>query len=232
MNRLGIFGSLKYLMTITFMGCAFSAYGGTGLSNGGKGQWNVGIRASTLGALGEVAYHFNETFALRFQAGAYKHIQKTLKFDGVEYHDVSFRPLSARIYADWYFMKEWWRATVGIGHSWTHIHLRRDMRDLQDARRFLGIVTAKYRYKHNIIPYVGTGLDFPNLWGSKLILSMDAGISFQGEVKTKPKATGPASASPAAMAELKREVNKLLNDNWWIKYFPAISIGLKYPIGG
>lgn len=194
------------------------------------GKWDAGVRLNTMGIQGEVGYLFNKTFAVRLQSGGYNHYKKVLEFEKVKYHHVRFRPIVTLLYADWYFLKDWWRVSVGIGYNHTKIHIKRDLSNAMDESSYLGILSATYRYKRKISPYLGTGVEFRNLFGSKFIFSMDAGINYMGEVKVSTSSTGPGAQSPQLMAKARKSSQKLLNDKWWIKYYPAISVGVKYEL--
>ena len=194
------------------------------------GKWDTGLRASTLGIQGEVGYLFNETFAMRLQAGGYDHYIKEIEYDKVKYHNVRFRPLITTLYADWYFLTKWWRASAGISYNHTKIRIYQDFSSHQTNLAALSILKAHYRYKNKISPYLGTGIDIRNIFCSKFILSIDAGINYFGEVKVKAFSTGIAANFPTEMAKAHRTAEKMLNDKWWIKYYPTFSIGLKYEI--
>ncbi len=199
------------------------------LTKAEAGNWNAGLRASTLGVAGEVGYHFNDTFGLRLQGTWWEHFRKNMTFDGVTYKDVRFRPVTVTLYADWYFYTNWWRASVGGGHNATKIRLNRDFsNDPNPMRQALGYTHGKYRYKNPISYYVGTGFDFRRLGGSNWTLTMDAGIYFMSKVSAKVTASGMAQYSPAAMQALKHGAEELLNDKKYLRTYPAVSIGFKY----
>ncbi len=193
------------------------------------GNWNAGVRASSLGIAGEVGYHFNKTFGLRLQGTWWEHFRKTMSFDGVQYKDVRFRPVTITLYADWYFYTNWWRLSVGGGYNGTKIRLNRDFsKDPNPLRQALGYTHGRYRYKNPISYYVGTGCDFRNLGGSNWTLTMDAGVYFMSKVSAKVTATGPAQVSEEAMRKLRYGAEELINDKKYLRTYPAISIGFKY----
>ncbi len=194
------------------------------------GKWDAGVRLNTMGIQGEVGYLFNKTFAVRLQSGGFNHYRKVLEFEEVKYHHVRFRPIVTLLYADWYFLKDWWRVSVGIGYNHTKIHIKRDLSSTPFPGNMLQVLSGTYRYKRKISPYLGTGVDFRNLFGSKFIFSIDAGINYMGEVKVSTSSNGPGAQNLQLMAAARKNAKKLLNDKWWVKYYPAISVGLKYEL--
>lgn len=195
-----------------------------------KNRWEMGMRGGTLGLLGEIGYRFNPTFALRLQGGGYEYFQRKMRYNRVTYHHVRYRPITAHLMADWYFWKDWWRATAGLGYTGTRARIKQDMAKEQYPKNLLGVVTSRYEYKRKIAYYVGTGFDYTHSCDSKFIFSIDAGINFQGDIKGNPHATGPAANNPRAKQQLKKEANNLLNDHWWVKNYPVISIGVRYKL--
>lgn len=191
------------------------------------GKWNVGARLNTMGIQGEVGYRFNKTFAARLQAGGYSHYQNELEFEGSKYKHIRIRPIFTVLYADWYFLKDWWRASGGISYNQTKYHARMDK---YFGNMHIGTAALTYRYKNKITPYLGTGFDFRIPCGSKFIFSVDAGINFIGEVKTVAELDGVIGLEPTAVAQARKEGKKILNDKWWIKNYPTISFGLKYEL--
>lgn len=197
-----------------------------------KGSWEAGGMAGTLGILAEIGYRFNSTFGLRIQGGGYEYFQKNMEYDNVHYHHVRYRPITAHLLADWYFLTDWWRLTGGVGYTGTRARVKRNMANEPFPRNMMGVLTFRYSYKNKIAPYVGTGFDFYSLscgkGASKFIFSLDLGLNFQGEVRAHVKATGPLSNSPAAMKKARHDANELLNNNWWVKCYPVASIAVRY----
>lgn len=194
------------------------------------GIWDIGARLSTVGIQGEVGYLFNKTFAMRLQAGGFDYHIKKIKYDKEEYKNLRFRPMVATLYADWYFLTNWWRASMGISYNHTKIRIHRDFRKHQMPYILMGIFSATYQYKHKFSPYLGTGVDIRNLFGSKFIFSADVGLNYFGNVKVRAAGTGPAGCIPIAMTIAHKEARKLLDEKWWMRYFPVLSIGLKYEL--
>ena len=205
-----------------------------------SGKWEAALRASSLGIQGEIGYLFNETFAMRLQAGGYDYHIKELDcktkekelndagYKKLKHHDIHVRPKAATIYADWYFLTKWWRVSTGVSYNRTKMHNHTDFRNFPEPEfSILEVLTCHYRYKRKISPYLGTGIEYRNIFSSKLILSMDAGITFFGKAKAKLFTTGPLAHAPI-MDENCIKAEKALNEKWWVKYYPTLSIGLKY----
>lgn len=196
-------------------------------SSANAGNWNAGARVSTLGLGAEVGYLFNDTFGLRLQGTWWEHFKKTLSYDGVKYHNVRFRPVTFTLYADWYFYTNWWRVSLGGGYNATKIRLNQDLTN-DPNYGFMGVVSAKYRYKNPVSYYAGTGIDIRHIAGSNWTFTMDAGIYFMSPVSARVTSTGPGAASPVAMQKLKRESEELLNNKKLLRTYPAVSLGFKY----
>lgn len=194
------------------------------------GKWDAGIRISSLGIQGEVAYLFNKTFALRLQAGGYNHYMKEIEYDNVKYHDVKYRPRVATLYADWYFLKcyDWLRLSTGVSYNKTKIKIHQDFSNYPFPSNMVQILKASYKYKNTVAPYLGLGVDIRKIFDSNFIFSFDVGVSYFGSVKAKTVSSGPANNVPQIMNAAKDGAEKLLNDKWWVKWFPVASIGLKY----
>ncbi len=197
------------------------------ISEAYAGNWNAGLRASTLGIAAEGGYHFNDTFGMRLQVTWWEHFKKKMEFDGVKYHNVRFRPVTVTLYADWYFYTKWWRLSLGGGYNGTKIRLNRDFSN-DSKNSALGYTHGRYRYKNPLSYYVGTGFDFRRLGGSNWTLTMDAGVYFMSKVSAKVTASGMAQYSPSHMQQLRHAAEELINDKKMLRTYPAISIGFKY----
>lgn len=198
-------------------------------------NWNTTVRVSTLGLQGEIGYRFNKTFGLRFQGGGLFHERKTLEFDGVKYHDVTIRPQSYNFIADWYFPDDrGYKLSIGGGYNRNKIVLHRTftaadtfMYNGVNVAPLIGTVKSNYHFSH-FTPYAGVGYDSDKLFNSNFSFSIDVGAYFQGKSKASVAATGPIQGDPAGMAVLKQKAEAIVNDSWWLKTYPVISVALRY----
>lgn len=193
-------------------------------------SWNVATRFGTLGFQGEIGYRFNESFHLRGQAGGIFHQRESLNFAGVTYHDVSIRPQTYNLIADWYFLNNYgFKLSIGGGYNRNKIVLHRTFTVEEDPIKatIIGTVKSKYHFSR-FTPYSGIGYDSKGLFGSNFSVSIDVGAYFQGKSKANVSATGPIQYSPSDMAELKKTAENIVNDSWWLKTYPVISISLRY----
>lgn len=196
--------------------------------------WDVGLMGGTLGLLGEVGYRFNPTFGIRAHGGGCKYYINELKYAGDKYHHIRFHARTLHFLADWYFLTTWWRLTGGLGLNWSRIHVKRDMTNEPFPENLGGIVTLRYRYKNRVTTYVGTGVDFFSIpcggKDSKFIFSLDVGMNYQGDVKVRVRLSGEARNIPLAMQIAHKKGSKLLNQNWWVRYYPVANLSIRYKI--
>lgn len=196
----------------------------------------ISLRAGTLGVQGEIGYLLNATFGLRFQGGGFGHKRETFNFDGVSYHDVEIKPQTYNLIADWYFLNNsGFKFSLGGGYNRNKLVLNRDMSSLVSVSlngstvpgSAVGVIRSTYHFRR-FTPYVGGGYDVNHLLGSQFSLSIDVGAYMQGNCRAAVSATGALQNSPEGMAVLKKAAEKLIDDTWWIKTYPVISIALRY----
>ncbi|WP_032112790.1 hypothetical protein [Candidatus Paracaedibacter symbiosus] len=228
MHHCQLFFALSFLMTAS------------GVMASGNGQnstkWNIGARIGTLGVQGEVGYRFNKTFGLRFQAGGFIHNRETFEFGGISYHDVEIKPQTYNLIADWYLLNDaGFKLSIGGGYNRSKLVLNRDFSGISEVPfngnvvpgTTIGILKACYHFRR-FTPYFGAGYDSRNLFGSNFSLSLDVGAYVQGNTKAKISATGPIQYNPAGMVKLKQGAEEVVNDTWWIKTYPVISVAVRY----
>jgi len=94
----------------------------------------------------------------------------------------------------------------------------------------LGTVKSKLTLGNNIAPIVSIGYDSSFISDSSWSFNAEAGVMYSGKAKIKVSATGAlAREEKAAINDLNRDANKSLDKiKRHLKFFPIISIGLKY----
>lgn len=89
----------------------------------------------------------------------------------------------------------------------------RTVRENTHARRISGIARRSFGLRG------GIGLAF----------TADAGVMFQGGPRVALAASGPITASPGFAANLEQERQKIEGDIDWLRFYPAVKIGVLYP---
>ena len=160
-------------------------------SSGHKG-WFVGLRGAYVPAgILEIGYEFNATFQLRL-LGEMGRYNRTYSVDGQRYDGIRIKPQKVGIMADWHPWKNGLRVSGGLGYNVDRIQLSHAVTGtlLGQPASVYGTITAKYKYRRAMAPYVGIGYDTGSLGDTGLSLSADAGFWFQGKVVPSVNLTG------------------------------------------
>lgn len=192
--------------------------------------WFVGVRGAYIPSLmAEVGYQFNQTFKLRFFGSGVLHYAQSLSIDGQAYNSVRFKPMKYGIMADWYLWKNDFRVTAGFAYNGDKMRVDHQVTGtlLGEPASSYGTITANYNYRRACAPYLGIGYDVA-LGGSAVSLSADAGVWFQGKVRSDVELTGPGKYSSVVKEKAKDHTQRLINQDSWLKTVPMVSIGLRY----
>ena len=93
----------------------------------------------------------------------------------------------------------------------------------------LGTVKSKLTLGNNIAPIVSIGYDSSFIGDSPWSFNAEAGVMYSGKAKIKVSATGGLAKEQEVINDLNRDANKSLDKvKKYLKFFPIISIGLKY----
>ena len=93
----------------------------------------------------------------------------------------------------------------------------------------LGTVKSKLTLGSKIAPIVSIGYDSSFTSDSSWSFNAEAGVMYSGKSKIKVSATGDLANDRDAMNNLNRDANKSLDKvKKYLKFFPIVSIGLKY----
>lgn len=193
--------------------------------------WFVGIRGAYVpSVIAEIGYQFNKTFKLRMIGAGFAHYNKTLSVDGQTYNKVRFKPLKVGLLADWHLWKNGFRISGGVAYNGDRIRLNQMVTGtlLGLPASVYGNITANYKYRWAIVPYLGIGYDTGSLGNSGISLSADAGFWFQGKVRSRVTLSGTGQNSTTAIDNAKLHTANLVNKNKLLRTVPMASIGIRY----
>jgi hypothetical protein len=134
--------------------------------------------------------------------------------------------------ADWHPLKNGLRVSGGLAYNADRIQLSHAVSGtlLGQSASAYGTITAKYKYRRAIAPYLGIGYDTGSLAGSGLSLSADAGFWFQGKVVSSVNLTGTGQSNPTIIDMAKAHTANLINQRTLLKNVPMVSLGIRYLI--
>jgi hypothetical protein len=193
--------------------------------------WFVGVRGAYVpGVIGEIGYQFNKTFKLRLIGAGFIRSHKSFSVDGQTYNKVRIKPLKVGLMADWHLWKNGFRLTGGIAYNGDRIRLNQTITGtlLGQPANVYGTITANYKYRWAIVPYLGLGYDSGSLGDTGISLSADAGFWFQGKVRSSFKFTGTGQNSDTVINSVKLHTEYLINKNKMMRTVPMVSLGIRY----
>lgn len=193
--------------------------------------WFLGVRGSYVpGVIGELGYQFNRTFKLRLIGAGFIRSYKSFSVDDQNYNKVRIKPLKVGLMADWHLWKNGLRLTGGLAYNGDRIRLNRAVTGtlLGQPANVYGTITANYKYRWAVVPYLGLGYDTGSLGNSGLSLSTDAGFWFQGRVRSSVKLTGTGQNNDRIINNAKDHTENLINKNKMMRTVPMVSLGIRY----
>jgi hypothetical protein len=198
----------------------------------GHRGWFVGVRGAYVPSIIlEVGYEFNNTFKLRLmgQAGRYN---RTSSVDGQRYNRIQFKPQKVGAMVDWHPWKNGLRATLGAAYNGDKINFTSPVSGtlLGFPAGSYGTLTASYKYRRAVAPYLGFGYDTGSLGRTGISLSADAGFWFQGKVRQKVTLTGTGQTNLNVMNNANAHAANLINRHRLFKTLPMVSVGIRYLI--
>jgi hypothetical protein len=196
---------------------------------GHKG-WFLGIRGAYVrSGILELGYEFNDTFKLRL-LGQIGHYNRTYTRDGQRYDRVRIKPQKVGLMIDWHLWKNGLRLSGGLGYNFDRIHLSQAIVGtlLGQPANVYGTISAKYKYRRALAPYLGIGYDTGSLGNSGISISADAGLWFQGKVVSRVNLTGMGQNNATVLETAKVHTMNLINKNKSLKNVPMVSLGIRY----
>ena len=117
--------------------------------------------------------------------------------------------------ADWHLWKNGLRLTGGLAYNGDRIGLNHAVAGtlLGQPATVYGTITANYKYRWAVVPYLGLGYDTGSLGNSGLSLSADAGFWFQGRVRSSVKLTGTGQNNDRIINSAKFDQQKQNDEN-------------------
>lgn len=199
------------------------------LPAGHKG-WFVGIRGAYIrSGILELGYEFNNTFKLRL-LGEIGRYNRSYTRDGQRYDQVRIKPQKVGLMIDWHLWKNGLRLSGGLGYNFDRIQLSQTIVGtlLGQPASVYGTLTAKYKYRRALAPYLGIGYDSGSLGNSGISISADAGLWFQGKVVSRVNLSGTGQNNAAILETAKLHTMNLINKNKSLKNVPMASLGIRY----
>ena len=192
--------------------------------------WFVGVRAAYVPAIVlEIGYEFNRTFKVRLfgEGGRYF---RTFSVDNQRYNHIRFKPQKVGFMADWHPWKNGLRVTGGVAYNGDRINLTHAVTGtlLGLPASVYGTITANYKYRRWLAPYLGIGYDTGSLGGTGISLSADAGFWIQGKVRSSVSLTGTGQNTVSVIDNTKSHAAYLLNKHKLNRNIPMVSVGIRY----
>ena len=209
-------------------------------AEGGDAQWDLGVKASTLGVGVEVRRSFSPELALRASFSRYSY-DLSEEVDDVAY-DGQLDLQSGGLIDDWHPMGDGFRVSTGLFLNGTELEV--DAEPSGGTFEFDGQTYAAAEVGraegtadfNSIAPYLGIGYHGAFGSDSRLSLTFDVGVLFQGEPSFDLEVTcGPAVPTVRCsqlQADVDEERQQFEEDADGIAYYPVLSLGLTYRLGG
>lgn len=193
-------------------------------------QMSVGVTAGSPGIGGEIGYDASDMLGLRVM-GSYFPYSRSFTPDNITY-DGDLRLMSFGGVVDFYLFDSGFRLTGGA-------YLNRNRLDMKGTPNGnvtigsttytpaqVGTLTGRVSFRE-IAPYAGLGYA-SGRGGTGLAFTADAGVMFQGGPRVALAASGPITTTPGFAANLEQERQKIAADIDWLKFYPAVKIGVLY----
>ncbi len=129
------------------------------------------------------------------------------------------------------------RVSAGIAYNGNKIELKSGpssnviLYGHEYAPNQIGNVKGTLEFKNKIAPILSVGYDSSLMDISPWSFNMEAGLMYAGKAKVKVSASGLAAKAPEFIDDLQKDSDKGLDSiNKYLKYFPVLSIGIKFSI--
>jgi hypothetical protein len=193
--------------------------------------WFIGFRGAYVPSLVlELGYHFNNTFKLRMIAAGLVRSYRAYYLDGQTYDRIRFKPQKLGLMADWNPWKNGFRFSGGIAYNGDRMQMTHTVTGtlLGQPASVYGTITANYKYRWAIVPYLGIGYDTGSLGCTGISLSADAGFWFQGKVRPRVSLTGTGRNIETVVNTVKEHTAYLINSHKMWRNVPMVSLGIRY----
>lgn len=204
------------------------------------GEWDLGVKASTLGIGLEVRRSFSPQFALRGAFNSYGY-DLSEEVDDVAY-DGQLDLQSGGLVADWHPLGNGFRLSAGLFLNGTELDVDAEPSGGTfefDGQTYMAAEVGRAEGTadfNTIAPYLGLGYRGSFGGDGRLALTFDAGVLFQGDPGFDLEVTcGPAVPTVRCaqlQADVAEERQQFEEDADGIAYYPVLSLGLTYRLGG
>jgi hypothetical protein len=193
-------------------------------------DFGADVKAGTLGAGAELSKAFGDNFSLGLGINRYDY--KTAKTEsGVDY-DITFKLQSVSLLASYHPFGGAFRLTAGALYNNNELSLTGkpsagstyDINGVTYTAAQVGTLTGTLTF-HKTAPYLGIG--WGNRPGSRLGLTADLGVLYQGSPSLALSATG-ALGNPALASDLEQERKSTESALSRYRWYPVLSVGLYF----
>jgi hypothetical protein len=196
-------------------------------------SWSASAVASTLGFGLELTGRSNPLVGIRGGYFLYSHTWRS-EVEGIDY-DLTPKLRNGEVLLDLHPGAGIFRLSGGILFAGTRVEAVGvttgpiDIGGTTYPPSDIGTLTGKVEWDKSIVPYVGIGVASQ----ARFTVTFDLGIGFAGYPKVALKADSPLTGAELAELEASLEaeeaqIQREIESKWWAKFYPVVSIGLKY----
>lgn len=191
-------------------------------------DWGVNIKAGTLGVGIEFSKSLSDKFSANLGFNSYQ-LNTTENTNGINY-DYKFDLQSAALLANYHPFTGVFRFTAGALYNNNELKLTGKpsagstytINGVTYTAAQVGTLTGKLSFDKTA-PYLGIG--WGSRPGSKLGLTADVGVLYQGSPKLSLSASGAAAGLTSDLEQERKSAESDLND---LKWYPVISLGIYF----
>lgn len=191
-------------------------------------DFGVNFKAGSLGLGAELSKGFSDKFSVNLGFNSYNY-KTTRSESGIDY-DSKFELQSASLLANYHPFNGLFRVTGGALYNNNELKLTGkpsagstyNINGVNYTAAQVGTLTGTVTF-NKTVPYVGLG--WGNRPGSKLGLSADIGVLYQGSPKLSLSATGNAAGLATNLEQERKNAESDLNN---FKWYPVLSLGVYF----
>jgi len=203
--------------------CATSVFAETG-------DFGINVKAGSLGAGAELSKSLGDKFSIGLGVNSYNY--KTAKTESNIDYDFKFELQSVSLLGSYHPFGGVFRLTGGVLYNKNELKLdgkptagsTYNINGVTYSASQVGTLTGTLTF-NKTAPYLGIG--WGNRPGSKLGLTADIGVLYQGAPSLALNATG-ALSDPALASDLEQERKSAESDLGNFKWYPVVSVGLYF----
>lgn len=196
----------------------------------GTGDFGINVKAGSLGAGAELSKSLSDKFSIGLGVNSYNY--KTAKTESNIDYDFKFELQSVSLLGSYHPFGGMFRLTGGVLYNNNELKLdgkptagsTYNINGVTYSASQVGTLTGALTF-NKTAPYLGIG--WGNRPGSKLGLTADIGVLYQGAPSLALNATG-ALSDPALASDLEQERKSAESDLGNFKWYPVVSVGLYF----